>query len=212
MKKIARILTIALLAAAPAMSRAQSSLEMDPAYLPIDAALDLKAIQPTVNVNLPRFLLQDAVSELSGGTNDPLAGTGINLADLVKDIKLIRVVVIEAKETNRVALDKGVATLRKTLESKWTPIATVAEEDHVGVYALGDPSGEKMAGLAVLIHDKNDAVIANVVGHVSIAKVVKVASQMNKFPKDVLKKLMKAGNTEKDEKSQTEPEPEKPAK
>jgi hypothetical protein len=76
---------------------------------------------------------------------------------------------------------------------------------------LSDPSGEKMAGLAVLIHDKNDAVIANVVGHVSIAKVVKVASQMNKFPKDVLKKLMKAGNTEKDEKPQTESESEKPA-
>jgi len=123
-------------------------------------------------------------------------------------------VVIEAKENNRADLETGVATLRKMLEAKWTPVTTVSEEkESVGVYTLGDASGEKMAGLAVLIHDKNDAVIANIVGHVSIGKVVKIASQMNKFPKDLLNKLMKAGNIEKDEDSEkdSEKEREKPA-
>jgi hypothetical protein len=122
----------------------------------------------------------------------------MNIAELVKEIKLIRVVVIEAKETNRAALEKGVATLRATLESKWTPIATVPE-DNVGVYALSDSSGEKMAGLALLIQDKGEAVIANIVGRVSIGKLVKVASHMKKFPKDILKKLSEAGNSEKPE-------------
>ena len=214
MNKIVRILTLALFIACPLFSRAQSSLEKDPAYLPIDQAIDLKAIQPEVNVNLPRFLLQDAVTELHGGPDDPLVGTGIDLADLVKDIKLIRVLVIEAKETNRAALDKAVATLRTTLESKWTPITTVSDDkEKVGVYALGDPSGEKMAGLAVLVHDGRDAVIVNIVGRVSIGKIVKVASHMHKFPKDLLKKLMEAGNPENDEKPEKpekEPEPEKP--
>jgi hypothetical protein len=198
MKKFARILSLALVAVSPVISQAQAGLEKDPAYLAIDQAIDLKVIRPQVNVNLPHFLLQDAVSELNGGPDDPLAGTGMNIAELVKEIKLIRVVVIEAKETNRAALEKGVATLRATLESKWTPIATVPE-DNVGVYALSDSSGEKMAGLALLIQDKGEAVIANIVGRVSIGKLVKVASHMKKFPKDILKKLSEAGNSEKPE-------------
>src|SRR5580700_306635 len=111
MKKHLCTLALALAIASPLAVFSQGTLENDPAYLAIDKALDLKATQPQVNVNLPRFLLQDAASELNGGPNDPLAGTGINFADLVKDVKLIRVVVIEAKETNRVALEKGVKTL-----------------------------------------------------------------------------------------------------
>jgi hypothetical protein len=205
MKRLAKILGLILVALCPISTQAQNGLEKDPAYLAIDEAIDLKTIRPEVNVNLPRFLLQDALSEFNGGADDPLAKTGINIADLVKDIKLIRVVVIQAKETNRVALDKGLATLRATLESKWTAIATVPEEN-VGVYALSDASGEKMMGLAVLVQDKDEAVIANIVGRVSIGKLVKVASQSNKFPKDILKKLMKGGSPETGEKSETEGE------
>lgn len=189
------VLTLALIAFAPLRAPAQSNVETDPAYLPIDRAIDLKTIRPEVNVNLPRFLLKDAVSELNGGTNDPFAASGINIADLIKDVKLIRVVIIEAKATNRAALTAGIATLRNILETKWTPIATVPEEN-VGVYALGDASGESIAGLAVLIEDGGDAVIANIVGRVSLGKIVKVASHFDKIPKDLLKKLSGAGDKE----------------
>jgi hypothetical protein len=182
------ILTAALIALAPWQARAQSGIESDPAFLPIEKALDLKAIRPEVNVNLPRFLLMDAVSELNGGTNDPFAAAGVSLAELVKDVKLIRVVVIDTDKTNHAALAKGVATLRTLLETKWTPVATVPD-DNVGIYAMSDASGESMTGLALLIHDDGDAVIANIVGRVSLGKLVKVASNFDKFPKDLLKKL-----------------------
>src|SRR5262249_22251189 len=152
----------------------------------------LKTIHPAVNVNLPRFLLKDVASGFDGGTNDPLAGTGIDLPDLIKDVKLIRVVVIEAKDSNRSDLDKGMKTLKGTLESKWTQIVTVPEEN-VGVYAMGDPSGDSMAGLAVLVNNDGDAVIVNIVGRVSIGKLIKVASRSNGLPKDVLKKLSAFG-------------------
>jgi hypothetical protein len=190
-----------------ALAQGQNSLENDPAYLPIDKAIDLKTIRPEVNVNLPRFLLQDAFSEFNGGPDDPFASAGISVADLVKDIKLIRVLVIEANETNRAALAKGVASLRSTLESSWTPIATVPEEN-VGVYALGDPSGETMAGMAVLIYDDGDAVIGNIVGRVSLAKLVKVASKMDKFPKDLLKKFTEAQSGEKPKEEAEKPKSE----
>jgi hypothetical protein len=207
MNKLVPILTLALLVTGPARALAQKNLENDPAYLAIDKAFDLKTIRPEVNVNLPRFLLQDALSDLDGGPGDPFAKAGINLAELVKDIKLIRVLVIEANDTNRAALAKGVAALRTTLETKWMPIASVPDGG-VGVYALGDPSGETMAGLAVLIHDDGDAVIANIVGRVSLGKIIKIASSMDKFPKDLLKKLTEA---DKGDSGKPEAKPENPA-
>jgi hypothetical protein len=90
------------------------------------------------------------------------------------------------------ALDKAVKTLRADLDAKWTPIVTVPEEN-VGVYALSDSSGESMAGLAVLVYDGGNAVIGNVVGHVSIGKLIKIAAQSDKLPKDVLLKLQGLG-------------------
>src|SRR5215471_10719514 len=139
MKKLVSLLTLTFIAIYPLVSYGEDNLEKDPAYLPIDKVLDLKTIHPAVNVNLPRFLLKDVASGFDGGTNDPLAGAGIDLPDLIKDVKLIRVVVIESNDTNRPALDTGMKTLKGTLESKWTQIVTVPEEN-VGVYAMGDPS------------------------------------------------------------------------
>lgn len=218
MKKLVAILALALIAACPARLFAQNNLENDPGYLAIDKAFDFKTIVPEVNINLPKFLLKDALSDLDGGKNDPFAGTGINISELIKDIKLIHVVVLDADKTNSEAVVKGVALLKSTLEKGWTPIAVVAEgKETVAVYAIGDPSGEFTAGLAVLIHEGGgDAVIANVVGRVSLGKIVKAAAHFNKIPKDLLKKLTAAtetGGTEKPkevEKSKDAPE-KKPA-
>ena len=41
----------------------------------------------------------------------------------------------------------------------------------------------------MLVSDKGEAVIVNIVGHVSIAKLLKLAAQSNKLPKDLLKQL-----------------------
>jgi len=211
MKKLIAILTVAFMAAGPARALAQNNLENDPAYLAIDKAFDFKTVKPEVNINLPKFLLKDALADLDGGKNDPFAGTDINLSDLIQDIKLIRVVVIEGKKNDKEAVAKGVATLRATLEKKWTPIAVVSEEkEKVGIYAMSDPTGETTAGLAILVHEGGgEAVIANIVGRVSLGKIIKVASQMNKFPKDLLKKLSTAaepGGAEKSKESKESPE------
>lgn len=187
---------LALATACPLAVFGEGAWENDPAYLAIDKALDLKTIRPEVNVNLPRFLLKDAASELNGGTNDPLASMGINFADLVKDVQLIRVLVIEAKKNDRAALEKGVKALRAELDAKWTPVVSVPEEhESVGIYAMGDPKGESTTGLAVLVYDGGDAVIVNIVGHVSIGKLIRIATHMNAMPKDLLEKLGGLGNS-----------------
>lgn len=189
---------LVLLSASPLAAFGETSVEKDPAYLPIDEVLDLKTIRPEVNLNLPRFLLKDALADLNSSTNgSPIEG--MDIADAVKDVKLIRVVVIEANPTNRPALEKAFKTLQSQLEKKWTTIVSVPEEkEHVGVYAMSDASGESTAGLAVLVYDDSDVVIANIVGHISIGKLIKIASQSGKVPKDLLKKLQSLGNQTKE--------------
>jgi hypothetical protein len=193
MTKFITILTLAFISACPMAGRAEGSIESDPAYLPIDKVLDLKANPPKVNVNLPRFLLKDAISGLTNMPNKPLPG-GIDLADLTKDVKLIRVVVLDVEKTNRSVVEKSVAALRKELDSKWTSIVKVVDnKDTVGVYAMGDPSGESMAGVAVLVADEGDVVIVNIVGHVSIGKLMTLAAQMHKLPPELLQQFQGIG-------------------
>ncbi len=215
--RLVPILTLAFVVSCLTPARAQSNLESDPAYLAIDKAFDFKTLKPEVNINLPKFLLKDALADWDGGKNDPLEGTGIKLSELIQDIKLIRVVVLKGDKANGDAITRGIANLRSTLEAKWNPIVVVSEENEkVGIYAISDPSGEAVAGLAVVIHEKGgEAVIANIVGRVSIGKIIKVAPRMNKLPKDLLKKLGHAAESDSAAKPKDSPEkkdnPEKPA-
>jgi Domain of unknown function (DUF4252) len=125
---------VAVLIVSPRAALAEATIENDPGYLNIDRAIDLKIVHPQVNVNLPRFLLKDAASSLNGGPDDPFKGTDINLADLIKDVKLIRVVVFEAGKSDRAALDKGMKDLRTQLDAKWTALVSVADgKENVGV-------------------------------------------------------------------------------
>src|SRR5215471_5439831 len=112
MKKFIASLILTVLTAYPMAGFCQTDIENDPAYLPIDKVLDLKTIRPEVNVNLPRFLLKDMVSDLNSANGGSPGLEGLGLADLVKDVKLIRVVVIAVNETNRPTVDKAVKTLR----------------------------------------------------------------------------------------------------
>jgi hypothetical protein len=198
---------VAVLGLSPCGAVAETTLENDPGYLNIDRALDFKTVRPQVNVNLPRFLLKDAASSLNGGPDDPFKGTDINFAELIKDVKLIRVVVFEAGKADRAALDKGMKDLRAQLDAKWTALVSVADgKENVGVYLRSSDDGDTMAGLALLVHDGSDAVIANIVGKVSIGTVVKAASRMHKFPKDLLKKLTDAVTPAEDKTDQPQKE------
>ena len=192
MKYKTTLILFALLATIPVAGHAQDKLKSHPAYLPLDTVLDMAVARPEVNVNLPRFLLQNVVSELNGGPDDSFASMGIDFKDLVKGIELIRVVVIESNEENKHHITKGVEALRKQLESKWTPIVSVPE-DGVGVYGMSDASGDAMIGIAVLVNDDGDVVIGNLVGDVSIGKMLKIATQMKSFPSNIMEKLAGLG-------------------
>jgi Domain of unknown function (DUF4252) len=201
MKRLIASLMLAAIAACPLAGFGQTDIKNDPAYLPIDKVLDLKATPPQVDVNLPGFLLKDALAGLNSTNLGESKGeraelSKADLTDLVKDVKLIRVLVFEGSQSNRAALAKSIKPLAAELEDKWTAVVHVKDDDNnVGVYVKGDASGDSVAGLAVLVHDSGDGdtVIVNVVGHVSLGKIMKFASQSNKLPQGLLKQLSGIG-------------------
>lgn len=186
--KLKTIIVAALLAVANVAS-AQQSITSHPAYLPIDEALDLSKIKPEVNVNLPKFLLTEAAAGFDSDTSIGLKDAGINLKELIQDIKLIRVIVVESQPKYASELEEGIKQLRDHLNKNWMPLVIVPDGG-VGVYAKSDDTGEKMEGIAAVIGEKgDDTVIINVVGKVPIAKIISLALAQDKLPKDLLKNL-----------------------
>ena len=168
----------------------------NPAYLNIDRAFDFSAIKPAVNVHLPKFLLNNMMSQFDGGPNDPFAEMGVNAKDLIKDIQLIRVVAFEAKDPQKNEIIRaGIQKLKQSMSPRWMPIVNVPD-GNVTVYAMGDETGEHMAGLAMLVADENDVVVGNIVGEIQLGKIIALASQMasksggNAKAKEALQKLM----------------------
>jgi hypothetical protein len=184
-----RTIICGLLLGCPLLTAAQTNLKDNPAYLRIDEVLDVKQASPEVNVNLPRFLLLNALSEFDNGPEDPFAAAGINLPEIVKEVQLIRVVIIESTPANRAHVDSAVTALRQDLASKWNTIVSIPDEN-IGVYAVSDSSGEKLAGLAVLIADDGDVIIGNVVGNLPLGKILKLAAQIQGPNGDLIRRAL----------------------
>ena len=189
MKKFRTHLIATLITCLALTAVAQKDLKNDPAYLPIDDAIDLNVVTPEVNVNLPRFLLNNIVSEFDGGDDDPFAQAGIPVQDLLKDIKLIRVMVIEGDNKSRPHLDRAYEKLSHRLKNSWTPSVSVPE-DNIGIYAVSDASGDQMAGLSLLIHDGDDLIVGNIVGNLPIGKILKLAQSFAGDNGDKLKEII----------------------
>ncbi len=68
--------------------------------------------------------------------------------------------------------------MRKKLVTNWTAIVSIPD-DGIGIYAKSDPKGETMAGIAVLISDGDDVILANIVREIPLGKVLRIATRMN---------------------------------
>ena len=84
---------LALLCGLSTIGLAQETVlpEQNPAYLNINEAFDFSVAKPVVNINLPKFLLDNMLSQMDSGPDDPFAKTGINISELTKDIQLLHI-------------------------------------------------------------------------------------------------------------------------
>lgn len=151
-----------------------AKVKASPAFIDVDTALDLTANPPTVNISLPRFLILNATSDLGEQFTE--------IADITKELEFVRVLVIEGKkQDDTTKLTEGAKALRQQLRQGWMPIVNVNDgEEFVGIFALADESGEKMAGMAGLITEGGgDLVYFNLVGNVPLNKVIQLAGKMD---------------------------------
>jgi hypothetical protein len=194
--KVAVVLALLCGLATIGLAQEKGSLEQNPAYINIDEAFDFSVTKPTVNIHLPKFLLDNMLSQLDGSPDDPFAETGIDISELTKDIQLLHIVVFETKDPQTMEGAKsGLEKLKNSMSSKWMPIVNVPE-GNVTIFAMSDETGSRLAGLAMMVLDKNAVVVGNIVGEIQIGKIIASASKiaakggMNLEENDILQKLM----------------------
>ncbi len=135
-----------------------------------------------VEVNLSSGMLKFAAK--LAAHHDPEA------ADLVSNLKSIRVNVVGLDDSNRASTIEKIESVRRKLEAQgWTKMVTVREMnegDNVDVHVMqrGD---DAIDGLVVTVIDhKGEAVFVNIVGNINADQIAKIA---DKFDIDPLKQV-----------------------
>lgn len=172
------LLRSTLAAAAFSLAMGASALAADePGYVDIGQLLPSTDGQ-FVEVNLSPALLKFAARIAKHHEPDA--------AEIVGDIKRIRVNVVELDETNRAQTIAKIDEVRAKLESQgWTRMVTVREKndgDNVAVFAKVRDE-ENIDGLVVTVIDrKGEAVFVNIVGNISADKIAALAEKYDIEP------------------------------
>ena len=178
-----RMLRISATAAALIFAAAAASRAADP----IPGYVDFGRIAPSaegkfVEVNLSEGLLKFA--SMFASKQEPQA------AEVLRNLKLVRINVVELSDANRSQIVARVKTVRQELEtSGWTQIVNVREQpkgDDVQIFAKMRGE-EAIEGLVVTVIDGNhEVVLVNIVGDI---KPEQIATLAERFNIDPLKKV-----------------------
>jgi hypothetical protein len=168
-----------------------ASAAASPAADPTPGYVDFGKIAPStegkfVEVNLPEGLLKFA--SMFASKQEPQA------AEVLRNIKHVRVNVVELSDANRSQIIERVKAVRQELEtSGWTQIVNVREQpkgDDVQIFAKMH-GAEAIEGLVVtVIEDNHEVVLVNIVGDI---KPEQIATLAERFNIDPLKKIDFAG-------------------
>jgi len=121
-------------------------------------------------------------------------------ADLIRNLKSIRVNVVGLDDTNRASTLEKIEAVRAKLETQgWTKMVTVREKeggDNVDIH-VKQRGEEAIDGLVITVIDrKGEAVFVNIVGNINADQIAAVAEKLDIEP---LKKLhMKIEHAKKD--------------
>lgn len=145
--------------------------------------VDFGALVPSaegrfVEVNLPEGLLKFAAA--LAAKQEPQA------ADVIRNLKHVRVNVIELSDANRVATVERVQAVRRELEGRgWSEIVSVREPpkgDDVRIYAK-TRGEEAVEGLVVtVISGTREVVLVNIVGDIKPEQIATLADRFNIEP------------------------------
>jgi hypothetical protein len=177
MNKRIKLVTVAALAVAFAVPgfAAQDPGQVDFGTMPSAAGRQF------VEVNLQPNLISLAAKIVS--KQEP------QVAELLRNIKHVRVNVVGLDDTNRSTVDQKMKAVRADLESRgWSPVVTVRDEggENVNVH-IKTGKDDVIQGLVVtVIGNDNEAVFVNIVGEINPDQIAEIA---NRFDIEPLKKI-----------------------
>ncbi|HVT71561.1 MAG TPA: DUF4252 domain-containing protein [Lacunisphaera sp.] len=154
---------------------------------PEAGAVDIGQLMPSakgqfVEVNLSHSMLKFAAKLTA--RQEP------ETADLIRNLKSIRVNVVGMDDSNRTATIDKIEAVRHKLETQgWTKMVMVRDEnggDNVNVHVLQHDE-DNIDGLVVTVIDREgQAVFVNIVGNINADQIAKIA---DKFDIEPLKKV-----------------------
>ena len=159
------------------LSVATFAAETEPGYVDV-GQLMASAKGKFVEVNLSTGMLKFAAK--LAARQEPEA------AELIGNLKRIRVNVVSLDDTNRKEAVAQITSIRQKLEAQgWTQMVTVREQeggDNVDIH-VKQRSDDSIDGLVVTVIDhKGEAVVVNIVGNISADQISKVAENLNIEP------------------------------
>lgn len=150
-------------------------------------AIDIGQLMPSakgefVEINLSSAMLKFAAR--IAARQEPEA------AELIRNLKSIRVNVVGLDDTNRAGTIEQIEGVRRKLEAQgWTKMVTVREKnggDNVDVHVM-QRGEEAIDGLVVTVLDKKgEAVFVNIVGNINADQIAQIA---DKFDIEPLRKV-----------------------
>ncbi|SDS56723.1 DUF4252 domain-containing protein [Opitutus sp. GAS368] len=150
-------------------------------------AIDIGQLMPSakgkfVEINLSPALLKFAAR--IAARQEP------ETAELIRNLKSIRVNVVGLDDSNRAATTEQIEGVRRKLETQgWTKMVTVREQDggdNVDIH-VKQHGEESIDGLVVTVLDKKgEAVFVNIVGNINADQLAQIA---DKFDIEPLRKL-----------------------
>lgn len=160
-------------------------------------AIDIGQLLPSakgqfVEVNLSPALLKFAAR--IAARHEPEA------AEMIRNLKSIRVHVVGLDDTNRAATVEQIESVRRRLETQgWTKMVTVREKeggDNVDVH-VKQHGEEAIDGLVITVIDKKgESVFVNIVGNINADQIAQLA---DKFDIEPLRKVhLKIDSKKKD--------------
>lgn len=168
--------------------------ETEPGYIDV-GQLMASAKGKFVEVNLSTGMLKFAAKLCA--RQEPEA------AELIGNLKRIRVNVVSLDESNRKDTVAQIESIRQKLEKQgWTQMVTVREQDggdNVDVH-VKQRGEDIIEGLVVTVIDHSgEAVFVNIVGSISADQIAKVAENLNIEPLKKLRVKVKANKDKDDE-------------
>ena len=159
------------------LSVASFAADPEPGYVDVGqlmASAKGKFVEVNLSTNMLKFAAKLAARQ------EPEA------AELIGNLKRIRVNVVGMDDSNRAATIEKIESVRRKLETQgWTQMVTVREKDEgdnvdIHVKQRGD---DAIDGLVVTVIDhKGEAVFVNIVGNISADQISKIADKFDIEP------------------------------